>query len=94
MVVGLALTDSVVHGWDLAVAPGQDASIDDGVAEALLTGPSTSVTADLRAPWTVRCRCSTRQCRSGTAPPRLIVWWPSWAGTTRDRRLGGCLLVS
>lgn len=32
-VLGLALADAVVHGWDLARATGQDITIDDEVAE-------------------------------------------------------------
>jgi uncharacterized protein (TIGR03086 family) len=33
--LGLALADAAVHGWDLARATGQDATIDDDIAEAL-----------------------------------------------------------
>lgn len=33
--LGVALADAAVHGWDLARSTGQDATIDDDVAEAL-----------------------------------------------------------
>ena len=36
--LGMALTDAVVHGWDLAAATGQDSTIDDRVAGPLLAG--------------------------------------------------------
>ncbi len=35
IVLGFALTDAVVHGWDLARATGQDATLDDDVASTL-----------------------------------------------------------
>jgi uncharacterized protein (TIGR03086 family) len=35
VVLGLALADAVVHGWDLARATGQEITIDDDIAEAL-----------------------------------------------------------
>jgi uncharacterized protein (TIGR03086 family) len=50
MVVGLALTDTVVHGWDLAVATGQDATIPPDLAAVLLGGAQTGVGDDLREP--------------------------------------------
>lgn len=34
-VLGLALGDSAIHGWDLAKGTGQDPTIDDDIAEAL-----------------------------------------------------------
>jgi uncharacterized protein (TIGR03086 family) len=43
--LGLALTDAAVHGWDLAKATGQDAQIDDDIAEALY-----SMTTSMMAP--------------------------------------------
>jgi uncharacterized protein (TIGR03086 family) len=48
--LGMALTDAVVHGWDLAVATGQDATIDDRVAGPLLAGAQAAITDDLRQP--------------------------------------------
>jgi uncharacterized protein (TIGR03086 family) len=48
--LGLALTDAVVHGWDLAKATGQDTAIDDGLAAALLTGAEGSITGQMRQP--------------------------------------------
>jgi uncharacterized protein (TIGR03086 family) len=33
--LGLAVTDAVVHGWDLATATGQDAPIDEDIAEEI-----------------------------------------------------------
>jgi uncharacterized protein (TIGR03086 family) len=35
VVLGLALADAVVHGWDLARATGQEIVIDDDIGEAL-----------------------------------------------------------
>jgi uncharacterized protein (TIGR03086 family) len=48
--LGLALTDAVVHGWDLAAATGQDTTIDDRVAGPLLAAAQASITDDLRQP--------------------------------------------
>jgi len=48
--LGLALTDAVVHGWDLATATGQDTAIDEALAAALLAGAQGSVGADMRQP--------------------------------------------
>lgn len=50
MVVGLALVDAVVHGWDLAKASGQDTSLDDALAETLLASLTTTVTPEMRKP--------------------------------------------
>ncbi|HKT00605.1 MAG TPA: TIGR03086 family metal-binding protein [Rugosimonospora sp.] len=50
MALGLALTDAVVHGWDLATATGQDTTIDDALAAILLTGAEQSITAQMRQP--------------------------------------------
>ena len=48
--LGLALTDAVIHGWDLAKATGQDTTIDESLATTLLAGLEQSVTADMRQP--------------------------------------------
>jgi uncharacterized protein (TIGR03086 family) len=48
--LGLALTDAVVHGWDLAKATGQDTTIDEPLATMLLAGLERSVTTDMRQP--------------------------------------------
>ena len=48
--LGLALTDAVVHGWDLAKATGQDTTVDEPLATMLLAGVEQSVTADMRQP--------------------------------------------
>jgi len=48
--LGLALTDAVVHGWDLAKATGQDTTVDESLAAMLLAGLEQSVTADMRQP--------------------------------------------
>lgn len=38
MALAVALTETVIHGWDLAKATGQDTTIDPGLAETLLAG--------------------------------------------------------
>jgi len=48
--LGLALTDAVVHGWDLAKATGQDLSIEEGLAAMLLAGAQDSIGPDMRQP--------------------------------------------
>lgn len=48
--LGMALTDAVVHGWDLAAATGQDTTIDDRVAAPLLAAAQAAITDDLRQP--------------------------------------------
>ncbi len=41
----VALTEAVVHGWDVAVATGQRIEVDDEVAEAVLTHLSSFTAA-------------------------------------------------
>jgi len=48
--LALALTDAVVHGWDLAKATGQDTAIDEEVAAALLAGLEPLIGPQLRQP--------------------------------------------
>lgn len=48
--LALALTDAVVHGWDLATATGQDTSIDEELAAALLAGAEQLVGPQMRQP--------------------------------------------
>ena len=48
--LALALTDAVVHGWDLARATGQDTSIDEDLATALLAGAEQMVGPQMRQP--------------------------------------------
>ena len=50
MALALALTDAVVHGWDLARATGQDTSIDEDLATALLAGAEQMVGPQMRQP--------------------------------------------
>jgi len=51
---GMALTDAVVHGWDLAVATGQNTTTDDRVAAPLLAGAQAAITDELRQPAAAR----------------------------------------
>jgi uncharacterized protein (TIGR03086 family) len=48
--LALALTDAVVHGWDLATATGQDTTIDDDLAAVLLAGAEQMVGPQMRQP--------------------------------------------
>jgi uncharacterized protein (TIGR03086 family) len=48
--LALALTDAVVHGWDLATATGQDTTIDEQVAAVLLAGAEQMVGPQMRQP--------------------------------------------
>ena len=48
--LALALTDAVVHGWDLAKATGQDTSIDEELAAVLLAGVEQMVGPQMRQP--------------------------------------------
>jgi uncharacterized protein (TIGR03086 family) len=50
MALALALTDAVVHGWDLATATGQDTTIDDELAAVLLAGAEQMVGPPMRQP--------------------------------------------
>src|SRR5689334_6085083 len=50
LALSLALTDAVVHGWDLATATGQDTIIDDGVAAVLLGGAEQMIGPQMRQP--------------------------------------------
>jgi uncharacterized protein (TIGR03086 family) len=46
--IGIAITEAVVHGWDLAKATGQEHGIDDGLAALLLQGGRQALTQDWR----------------------------------------------
>jgi uncharacterized protein (TIGR03086 family) len=46
--LGIALADTVVHGWDLAKGTGQDTTIPDGLAEAALSVIDGQLTPDRR----------------------------------------------
>ena len=47
---GFTALDIVVHGWDLAVATGQDRALDDSLAEQVLAFARQTITDDTRAP--------------------------------------------
>jgi uncharacterized protein (TIGR03086 family) len=47
---GFTALDIAVHGWDLAVATGQPALIDDNLAEPVLAFARETITAETRAP--------------------------------------------
>jgi uncharacterized protein (TIGR03086 family) len=47
---GFTTLDILVHGWDLAVATGQDPSLDEGAAAAVLAFAQEALSADTRAP--------------------------------------------
>ena len=47
---GFTTLDIAVHGWDLAVAPGQRPAFDDDLAEILLGFARQTITADTREP--------------------------------------------
>jgi uncharacterized protein (TIGR03086 family) len=46
--LGIALADTVVHGWDLAKGTGQDTTIPDGLAEAAFNVIDGQLTPDRR----------------------------------------------
>jgi uncharacterized protein (TIGR03086 family) len=46
---GINATDTLVHGWDLAKATGQDATLDPALAAAILEFCRATVTDELRA---------------------------------------------
>ena len=48
--LSLALLDTVVHGWDLARATGQEASVPDGLAEATLAFATAAIGDQMRGP--------------------------------------------
>ena len=47
---GFSTLDVLVHGWDLARATGQDATLDADLAEQLLAFARQAITDDMRAP--------------------------------------------
>jgi uncharacterized protein (TIGR03086 family) len=47
---GFTTLDILVHGWDLATATGQQAALDDDLAETVLAFAQQTITADTRAP--------------------------------------------
>ena len=47
---GFTTLDILVHGWDLAVATGQPATLDDDLAETVLSFARETITVDTRAP--------------------------------------------
>jgi uncharacterized protein (TIGR03086 family) len=50
MLGGFTALDIAVHGWDLAVAIGQDPTLDDDLAAAVLAFARQALTAETRAP--------------------------------------------
>ena len=46
--MGIALLESVAHGWDLATATGQDATVDPMVASMLLAGARQAISPEIR----------------------------------------------
>jgi uncharacterized protein (TIGR03086 family) len=46
--VGLAATDTFVHGWDLARATGQSSDLDPALAAALLAGIRPAISDEIR----------------------------------------------
>lgn len=48
--VGLASTDTFVHGWDLAKATGQSTDLDSDLAAALLAQSRQSISDAFRSP--------------------------------------------
>ena len=50
LVLGIAVQDQFVHGWDLARATGQPANLDPGLAEDLLASARAVITDAFRGP--------------------------------------------
>jgi uncharacterized protein (TIGR03086 family) len=48
--MGLATTDTFVHGWDLAKSTGQDANLDPELAQQLLEGARATIPNEFRGP--------------------------------------------
>jgi len=48
--MGLATTDTFVHGWDLAKSTGQDANLDPDLAQQLLEGAKATIPNEFRGP--------------------------------------------
>jgi uncharacterized protein (TIGR03086 family) len=48
--MGLATTDTFVHGWDLAKSTGQDANLDPELAKQLLDGAKATIPDEFRGP--------------------------------------------
>jgi uncharacterized protein (TIGR03086 family) len=46
--LGIAFCDQLIHGWDLATATGQDATMPDGLAEAAMSMLEGQLTDDRR----------------------------------------------
>ena len=50
VLAGFVTLDVAVHGWDLARATGQQATLDDGLAEAILAFAHQTLSDDMREP--------------------------------------------
>jgi uncharacterized protein (TIGR03086 family) len=48
--MGLATTDTFVHGWDLAKATGQDTNLDPELAKGVLEGSKANIQPEFRGP--------------------------------------------
>jgi len=48
--MGLATTDTFVHGWDLAKATGQDTNLDPEFAQVVLEGAKANIQPEFRGP--------------------------------------------
>ena len=66
---GFTTLDIAVHGWDLARATGQDAVLDDAVAETVLAFAHQTLTGDARAP---RIAPEVPVASDATATDRLV----------------------
>ena len=74
-VLGIAVQDQFVHGWDLARATGQPADLDPGLADDLLASARAVVTDAFRGPEGAALFGPARQPRPGaSAADRLAAF--------------------
>jgi len=83
--IQMRITETLIHGWDLARATGQTPAFPEAIAEQTLAGMRLTLAGRPRDP-----AGSGRSSRYPRTPRRSIASPDSWAGPSDLRRPGIC----
>ena len=72
--LGLAMTDTLTHGWDLARAIGQDTDLAPDLAAELLVGAKASIAPEFRGPEPAPFGPEQRAANDATNADRLAAF--------------------
>ena len=81
--IRINLVDACVHGWDIAIATGQDPALDAAGVRARARGLGAVVADGAAGAIASRKRCRCRRTR----PPRT-GWSPTWGADRNGPRYG------